>query len=387
MPVPRTDPSAEPRRARARRVASRLAALLCAALAASASARTAPDDAALRACASLADDLERLGCYDRAAGRAPRPGDGAAPVAPAAAPAAPAAASDAAGPPLPLLGETAKVERDARRALGTSLGERWELDPGNKQGTFVLRPYRPVYVLPVRWTDRPNRSPETDAEGGVPSVTIPTRALDATFQLSLKSKLWETIGGSDIDLWAAYTQQSYWQVYTPALSRPFRETNYEPELFAIRGFDRPVPGGRMRFVGLGINHQSNGRAEPLSRSWNRVILMAGFERGDWSLLARTWWRLTEDREDDDNPGIGNFIGRAEMIVTRKFGANVLSVQMRHSLRVGDASRGSVMLDWGFPMSSYLKGHLRAFSGYGESLIDFNHRQTTIGVGVSLAEWL
>jgi phospholipase A1 len=180
---------------------------------------------------------------------------------------------------------------------------------------------------------------------------------------------------------------SHWQVYNAGLSRPFRETNYEPEVFGIWGFDQPLfLGWRARFLGLGLNHQSNGRAEPLSRSWNRVIAQAGLEQGDWSVLVRPWWRIKE-RSDDDNPGIERYIGQGELVITRKAGAHVASLQLRHSLKGGDESRGSVLLDWAFPVSSYLKGHLQVFSGYGETLIDFNHRQTTVGLGVSLVEWM
>jgi len=158
-------------------------------------------------------------------------------------------------------------------------------------------------------------------------------------------------------------------------------------VFALMGVDQPFLGGRLRMLGLGVNHQSNGRDEPWSRSWNRVIAQVGWERGDWSVLVRPWWRLHENADSDDNPGIEDYVGRGEVVVVRKAGSWLWSVQLRHSLEGGDRSRGSVLLDMAFPVSSYLKGHLQLFSGFGESLIDFNHRQTTAGIGISLVEWL
>jgi hypothetical protein len=136
-----------------------------------------------------------------------------------------------------MLDEAGKAARDARRARGTTIEDRWELDAASRRGTFLLRPYKPMYVLPAHWTDSPNRQPVSDGVGNSLPVEVPSRAIDAKIQLSFKVKLWETIGGSDVDLWGGYSQSSYWQVYTPALSRPFRETNYEPEVFAIRATD------------------------------------------------------------------------------------------------------------------------------------------------------
>jgi phospholipase A1 len=40
-----------------------------------------------------------------------------------------------------------------------------------------------------------------------------------------------------------------------------------------------------------------------------------------------------------------------------------------------------------PLLGPLRGYVRLFSGYGETLIDYNWRQTTIGIGVTLNDWL
>jgi len=263
--------------------------------------------------------------------------------------------------------------------------ERWELD--SDPGEFIFRPYRPVYFFPVFYTDKLNLLPTT----GNPDTSL-TQPLEfdhneAKFQLSFKTKLVNDLFDDNGDLWLAYTQTSRWQVYSEAESRPFRETNHEPEFILAWRTDYQLLGYTGRLLSLRFNHQSNGREEPLSRSWNRAIVTVGLERDDWVILFSPWWRVPESTSQDENPDIENYVGRAELqVVHRRHNSLQLSARLRHSLKSGDDSRGSVQLDWSYACFDRLRCHAQLFHGYGESLIDYNHRSTALGLGVNLLEW-
>ena len=176
------------------------------------------------------------------------------------------------------------------------LEQRWELSREQKQGTFRASPHKPVYILAAFHSSSANNLPSSPSEGH--SVPSPLNLTDTEtkFQLSLKSKLWEDVLGANADLWFGYTQSSRWQLFNATLSRPFRETDYEPELmlqFRTR-YHLPL-GWTGRMSGVSFTHVSNGGDVPFSRSWNRVIGQFGFDRAGWTVIARPWWRAHEDR--------------------------------------------------------------------------------------------
>ncbi len=283
---------------------------------------------------------------------------------------------------------------DERQAEYSLLSKRWELLPDDKKGTFQFQYHAPIYLLPVHYSDSVNRNAHSPTLGSVSSAIAPFgateldwKSVEAKFQLSFKVKALENIVGGNGDLWFGYTQQSYWQVYNKDMSAPFRETNYAPELVNTWRTDVDVLGMKMRLLNLGLIHQSNGKSGAVSRSWNRLYAQAGFERGGLAVLVRPWYRLKEDAEKDDNPDIENYVGRGDLTVAYKFGGHEISAVARHSLRGGADNHGSAELSWAVPISGSLRGYVQAFTGYGESLIDYNHRQTTIGLGISLADWL
>ncbi|MBB1089160.1 phospholipase A [Lysobacter sp. SG-8] len=351
------------------------------------------------ACVSIETDAERLACYDRALGRGSRNAEQAdiaarearaiqdnLAVGEAVVPdATPAASAPSAGSEL-YPHDDALQQAIANAGQGSLLDSRWELASNSKLGIFNFRAYKPTYLLPVFWTTSVNDTPESPNSANTVTEPIGLQDLEAKFQLSFKMKAWENLIGENGDVWLGYTQSSRWQVYNGDISRPFRETNYEPEVMLVFRNNYEVLGWNGRLAGIGFNHQSNGRADPLSRSWNRVVGQVGFDREDWSLVVRPWWRIDEDAGDDNNPDIEDYVGRGDATLVYVHGGHQFSLTGRHSLRGGDRSHGSLQFDWGFPIHNNLRGHLQVFDGYGESLIDYNHRATYIGLGVSMLEW-
>ncbi|WP_092749241.1 phospholipase A [Acinetobacter boissieri] len=339
--------------------------------------------ASAQACAAIAFNADRLACYDQYFGMPKTV------IANqmASTPAVSAPSSDTLVDKLKSSVSSIYTSDTSKPASPTTslLDSRWELSEASKLGTWNIRSYKPVYVLPVFWTSEKNTTPYSPN----PDNQVPYQSLDATelkFQLSLKTKVWENIFPNNGDLWVGYTQSSRWQAYNSKESSPFRETNYEPEASLVFRTNYNLFGLDGRLLGVTLNHQSNGQSDPYSRSWNRLMLNIGLERGNFAVVVRPWYRIPESSSSDNNPDIENYVGRADVTTFYKWNDHQFSLMLRHTLKGGSNSRGAVQFDWTFPIKGNLRGQLQYFNGYGESLIDYNHRANYVGVGVSLLDW-
>jgi phospholipase A1 len=328
--------------------------------------------------------------------------------APASPPAAAQAATSTATPVAAALAVQAPSNTKSSRPVGcrddnySALSRFWELQLGSDCDTFGLRGYKPTTLAFVT-SDSVNSRPSSSAAGHTALFETPYKRLELKIQLSVRTKIAKGLfkAGADAaddhdSLWFGYTQQSYWQLFNGAISRPFRTTDHEPEVIYIYPHQMPLFGGwRYRLSGLGLVHQSNGQSLPLSRSWNRVYLMGAAEKmlsptASLNLQAKLWQRLKESSGSDDNPGIENYIGRAEVAGNWQFNpTDSVSLTLRHPL--SSASGGSARLDWTLApraASRYtsLRYHVQLFSGYGDSLVDYNRRRTVLSLGLSLVDW-
>jgi phospholipase A1 len=264
----------------------------------------------------------------------------------------------------------------------------WELDDGDKRGTFRVRTYQPNFILPAHYSSSINRQPQSPTRTGA-KFQENYKDIEAKFQVSLRAKVLENFLLPNADLWFAYTQTSMWQLWNSEDSAPFRSTDYQPEVvYVIPTLDylHDLPfGWSMQMLQLGFVHQSNGQSEPLSRSWNRVYAAAAFEREQVGFQIKLNKRITESLSEDDNPDLTSYLGTTELQLNWLPGRSTASLARKMNWH--NFSRGSWQLDLTYPINKQqpdgLRLHLQLFSGYAETLLDYNHRQNSIGLGVML----
>ena len=320
-------------------------------------------------CSALGDASARLGCFDeltKVATAATVAGNPATDVtvatAPKSASAAPTAippvASAAAAPPETPISRTEQS---------------WELVPSARRGVFSFRPHRDNYLLLANYSAGSNTEPYRS----LTPAGLPNKRVELSYQLSFKVKAAEQVAGLPIDIWLGYTQQSFWQAYNRAASSPFRETNYQPEVMAVMPINKELAGFQIRYLTMGLVHQSNGQTGTLSRSWNRIYTELGVDRGNFSLSGRLWRRLDNAKSNNDNPDITDFLSHGDVHAVYRDNGYEYSLTAR---RNWSTSHGSIQAGWAYPIRTNLKGYVQIFAGYGQSLIDYNYSQRSVGAG-------
>ncbi len=266
----------------------------------------------------------------------------------------------------------------------SALEQRLQFEENIGANQFIIIPHKPNYILLYSYNHNLNPNPSSPTRE-TPAGTFEQLHSEAKFQISFKVQLIRNLMPEKTSLWFTYSQLSLWQVYNKSFSAPFRESVYEPELIFLYRQNFNLFGYSSDHILIGLNHQSNGRTEPLSRSWNRVYAAWIFSKGNLSLSLQPWWRLPESPDDDDNPDIDDYLGYGAVGATYKKGEDVYNLRLMNNLR-REENRTSIQLSYSFALQGRLKGYIQYYNGYGESLLDYNHRVHRIGFGVLLTDW-
>lgn len=250
---------------------------------------------------------------------------------------------------------------------------------------FNFSLYKPTYIIPLFYNFKiPNSAVAVES---MEQGTFPIAHPEFDFQISFKVPLWQDIFVWPDTLYVAYTQDSFWQLYTD--DPYFRETDYEPEVFLDNEIDKSLGDGwYFSDLDLGAMHQSNGRGGVTERSWNRAYFETVFNNGNWMVSIQPWTPIfAKESSDEHNPDITHFLGYGQEMLAYNYDNNTISLTTRNDLESG-FTRGAEWLTWSFPLlHRNIKGYVYLFSGYGYDLIDYNHYLNGVGLGITLNDWM
>lgn len=262
------------------------------------------------------------------------------------------------------------------------LDERAESTKASITNPYFISQHRRNFILPISYVSRPN----TVAVDELNNENVDN--IEVKYQVSVKLPLY--IEKDDASgLYLGFTAKSYWQVYNSDVSKPFRATDYEPEIYYGWANELSILGFKFNQLQLGFNHQSNGRSNELSRSWNRLFASVLFSDESSFYYFKTWYRIPEDEKEtitsaqgDDNPDITRFLGHIELGYGTNWGDFNIVGLLRNNLRTSE-NKGSIELSISYPLTDHYDVLFQYFNGYGDSLIDYNRHQQRIGLGIQL----
>jgi phospholipase A1 len=252
---------------------------------------------------------------------------------------------------------------------------------------FILLPHKGSFLIPFSYNLKPNsnsykflQTTEEYQDRGKYN-----RNLETEFQVSFMLLTHRDFFNTGLNIYLGYTQQSWWQLYNDDWSKPFRETNYAPEIFARKMFDEPKSflGGKLISYDFGFIHQSNGQIQELSRSWNRGFLRSVLVYGNTLLKTTLWHRVfdsSEKTEDNNNRDIYDYLGYGEIEIDQVWTKSRLQLRIIPGLK-----KQGVEVMYSYPWHEGLRYFVKLGYGSGLSLIDYKSEGQKIGVGVVLSD--
>ncbi len=210
------------------------------------------------------------------------------------------------------------------------------------------------------------------------------------FQFSFKYLLADKFFRDDGSLFLGFTQTSVWDLSSPSV--PFHDSSYRPSLFyEVADADRIRRKGSLPWLQVGYEHESNGKARPESRGMDiffvRPCFYFGTPEGTHVRFAPKVWAYLVQGSNSD---MEHYRGYADLLAILDVGKGegfFSESQIAVTLRKGAHWRyGSYQVDAAYPLGSTFYLHLQYFNGFGETILDFDKRETQYRLGFMLITW-
>lgn len=201
--------------------------------------------------------------------------------------------------------------------------------------------------------------------------------VETEFQVSIKYDFATNFLGLGEVYSIGYTQKSFWQLY--AYSAYFRESNYNPEAFVTLPIQEFKSFNYLKVVRLAYGHQSNGRGGDQERSWDYLYGSFYFQTGFLFTKIQLWNKVGSLKY---NPDLMDYMGYGSLEFILPYKKHLFKIMSRNIL----SDKRAIEVNYSYPMfgSKDLFFYLKAFSGYGESLVDYNNNINKVGIGFSLS---
>ncbi|MDD2266150.1 phospholipase A [Sulfuricurvum sp.] len=243
---------------------------------------------------------------------------------------------------------------------------------------FGILPHEKNYLIPFSYT---TENYEKRNSIDYPGYNVFNSNVETEFQISFKKTLSYDLLGWNETLSFGYTQEVWWQLYTN--SAPFRETNYKPEFWITIPSTHELDSlSGLKDISIGFLHKSNGLGKPLSRDMNQVYSDLDFQYNDLLIQLRGCYT----HASSDNKDITSYLGYGHLKFKYLYGQHQFELTLRDNLYFNSNNRGSIEGEYSYPINNSKNNFLfiKGFSGYGESLMDYNHPQNRLGIGLLIS---
>lgn len=243
---------------------------------------------------------------------------------------------------------------------------------------FGILPHKKTFLIPFSYT---SENYEKRNSTNYPGYNVFDSNIETEFQISFKKSLSYDLLGLNEVFSFGYTQEVWWQLYTN--SAPFRETNYKPEFWITIPTTHEMDSqSGLKDVSIGFLHESNGLGEPMSRDMNHVYTDLDFQYNELLIQLRGSY-IHAGR---DNKDITSYLGYGHLKFKYLYGQHQFEIMLRDNLYFNGNNRGSIEGEYSFPINNSQNNfwYIKGFSGYGASLMDYNHPQNRLGIGLLIS---
>lgn len=283
---------------------------------------------------------------------------------------------NSANEPLELLSQDTQKQQDDKAESQNISNADTKLTKDSSLASHYLALYshKSVYILPFyhSFSDPAMGNKDTETK----------------FQFSFKMPVIKGHFSPYGSLYFAYTQTAWFQNYNKEDSRPFRDIDYQPELFY--SYEAPIAflGGAIKDISFGYNHISNGERALRSRTQNRLLLRVLWEydtlnKGTFGIRLGAWAYIGTNFEGfiHDNSDLPVYRGYNDLHLYYKTNKHLLELYMRPPVAL--RYYPYVELGYTFRISNNMGIYCQYVYGYGDTLFEYNTPSNRLGLGFRL----